>query len=92
MVAAIVFEGDAQVEAIRAAEVPGVACGRFAVNDDRAAEWREGGGIYFAFHLSSMLALKSALALLLLTGFHPSWSTFLGYCNVSKKTRVLKYW
>ena len=26
------------------------------------------------------------------TGFHPSWSTFLWYCNVSKKTRVLKYW
>jgi hypothetical protein len=26
------------------------------------------------------------------TGSHPSWSSFLRYCNVSKKTRVLKYW
>ena len=29
----------------------------------------------------------------LLTGFHPSWITYLRYCNVSKKkTMVLKYW
>jgi hypothetical protein len=27
-----------------------------------------------------------------LTGCHPSWSSFLRYCNVPKKTRVLKYW
>ena len=26
------------------------------------------------------------------TGFDPSWITFLRYSNVSKKTRVLKYW
>jgi hypothetical protein len=26
------------------------------------------------------------------TGCHPSWSSFLRYCNVLKKTRVLKYW
>jgi hypothetical protein len=27
------------------------------------------------------------------TGTHPSWSSFLRYCNVlKKKTRVLKYW
>ena len=39
------FEGDAHVEAVRAAEVPGVACRRFGVNDDRAAKWQEGGGI-----------------------------------------------
>ena len=27
-----------------------------------------------------------------LTGFDPSWIIFLQYCNISKKTRVLKYY
>ena len=32
------FEGDANVEAVRAMEVPGAVCGRFVVDDDRAAK------------------------------------------------------
>jgi hypothetical protein len=44
-VAAIVFEGDAHVETVWAVEVPGAACRRIVVNDDRAAGWLDGGGV-----------------------------------------------
>ena len=36
---------DANVESIRATEVPGAASGWLIVGDDRAAEWEERGGI-----------------------------------------------
>ena len=38
-VAAIVFEGDANVETVLAAEVPGAASGGFVVDDNGASEW-----------------------------------------------------
>jgi hypothetical protein len=41
----VMLQGDANVESIRAAEVPGVASGWLIVGDDRAAEWEERGGI-----------------------------------------------
>ena len=41
------FKGDAHIEAVRAAEVPGAVCQRFVVDDDRAAKWQEGGGVVF---------------------------------------------
>ncbi len=37
--AAVMLEGDANVESVRAAEVPGVASGWLIVGDDGAAEW-----------------------------------------------------
>jgi hypothetical protein len=43
--AAVMLQGDANVESIRAAEVPGAASGWLIVGDDRAAEWEERGGI-----------------------------------------------
>ena len=43
--AAIVFKGDAKVEAVRATKVPGAVCRRFVVDDDRAAKWQEGGEV-----------------------------------------------
>jgi hypothetical protein len=42
--AAVMLKGDANVESIRAAEVPGAASGWLIVGDDRAAEWEERGG------------------------------------------------
>ncbi len=44
-VAAVMFKGDAKVEAIGAVEVPGAACRWFVVFDDRAAKWQKGGGV-----------------------------------------------
>jgi hypothetical protein len=43
--AAVMLEGDANVESVRAAEVPGAVGGWLVVNDDRAAKWQERGGI-----------------------------------------------
>jgi hypothetical protein len=37
--AAVMLKGDANVEFVRAAEVPGVASGWIIVDDDGAAEW-----------------------------------------------------
>jgi hypothetical protein len=39
MIAAVMFEGDADIELVRAAEVPGAASGWLIVGDDGAAEW-----------------------------------------------------
>jgi hypothetical protein len=36
---AIMLNGDANIESVRAAEVPGAASGWLIVGDDRAAEW-----------------------------------------------------
>jgi hypothetical protein len=43
--AAVMLQGDANVESIRAAEVPGASSGWLIVGDDRAAKWEERGGI-----------------------------------------------
>ncbi len=43
--AAVMFQGDANVESVRAAEVPGAASGWLIVGDDSAAKWEERGGI-----------------------------------------------
>jgi hypothetical protein len=43
--AAVMLQGDANVESVRAAEVPGAVSGWLIVGDDRAAEWEERGGI-----------------------------------------------
>jgi hypothetical protein len=43
--AAVMLQGDANVESIRATEVPGAASGWLIVGDDRAAKWEERGGI-----------------------------------------------
>jgi hypothetical protein len=43
--AAVMLKGDADVESVRAAEVPGAASGWLIVGDDRAAKWEERGGI-----------------------------------------------
>ncbi len=43
--AAVMLQEDANVESIRATEVPGAASGWLIVGDDRAAEWEERGGI-----------------------------------------------
>ncbi len=40
--AAVMLEGDADVESIRAMESPGAASGWLIVGDDGAAEWLEG--------------------------------------------------
>jgi hypothetical protein len=45
--AVVMLKGDANVESIRAAEVPGVTNGWLIVGDDRAAKWEERGGIVF---------------------------------------------
>jgi hypothetical protein len=44
--AAVMLQGDANVESVRATEaVPGAASGWLIVGDDRAAKWEERGGI-----------------------------------------------
>jgi hypothetical protein len=43
--AAVMLKGDANVESVRAAEVPGAASGWLIVGDDWAAKWEERGGI-----------------------------------------------
>jgi hypothetical protein len=44
--AAVMLQGDTNVESVRAAEeVPGVVLGWLIVGDDRAAKWEERGGI-----------------------------------------------
>jgi hypothetical protein len=43
--AAVMLEGDTNVESFRATEVPGAAGGWLVVDDDGAAEWQERGGI-----------------------------------------------
>ncbi len=45
LMALVMLKGDAKVESIRAAEVPGAAGGWLVVDDDGAAEWQERGGI-----------------------------------------------
>jgi hypothetical protein len=45
MIAAVVLQGDANIESVRAAEVPGAASGWLIVGDDRAAKGEERGGI-----------------------------------------------
>ncbi len=45
VVAGVMLKGDAGVESVRAAEVPGVAGGWLIVGDDRAAKWQERGGV-----------------------------------------------
>ena len=37
--AAVMLQGDASIESVRAAEVPGAASGWLIVGDDRVAEW-----------------------------------------------------
>jgi hypothetical protein len=43
--AAVTLKEDADVESVRATEVPGAASGWLIVGDDRAAKWEERGGI-----------------------------------------------
>jgi hypothetical protein len=43
--AVVMLQGDANIESIRAAEVPGAVSGWLIVGDDWAAEWKERGGI-----------------------------------------------
>jgi hypothetical protein len=43
--AAVMLKGDANVESVRATEVPGAARGWLIVGDDGAAKWEERGGI-----------------------------------------------
>ncbi len=43
--AVVVFEGYANIESVRAAEVPGAAGGWLVVDDDGAAKWQEKAGI-----------------------------------------------
>ena len=43
--AAVVLQGDTNVESFRAVEVPGAASCWLIVGDDRAAEWQERDGI-----------------------------------------------
>ncbi len=43
--AVVMLQGDANVESIRAVEVPGAASGWLIVGDDRAAKWDKRGGI-----------------------------------------------
>jgi hypothetical protein len=45
MMAAVMLEGEANIESVRATEVPGATGGRLVVDDDGAAEWQERGGI-----------------------------------------------
>jgi hypothetical protein len=43
--AVVMLQEDANVESVRAVEVPGVASGWLVGGDDRAAKWEERGGI-----------------------------------------------
>ncbi len=43
--AAVMLEGDANVESVRATEVPGAAGGWLVVDDDGSVKWQERGGI-----------------------------------------------
>jgi hypothetical protein len=43
--AAVILKRDANVESVRATEVPGAASGWLIVGDDGAAKWKERGGI-----------------------------------------------
>ncbi len=43
--AAVMLQGDANIESVRAAEIPCAASGWLVVGDDRAAKWEERGGI-----------------------------------------------
>ncbi len=43
--AAVMLEGDVNVESVGVAEVPGAAGGWLVVDDDRAAKWQEMGDI-----------------------------------------------
>ncbi len=45
MMVALMLKGDADVESVRATEVPGMASGWLIVGDDGAAKWEERGGI-----------------------------------------------
>jgi hypothetical protein len=45
VMAAVMLKGDANVESVRAAEVPGAAGGWLVVDDDGAAKWQERSGI-----------------------------------------------
>jgi hypothetical protein len=44
-IAAVMLKGDANVESVRATEVPGAASGWLIVDDEGAAEWQKRGGI-----------------------------------------------
>ncbi len=44
-IAVVMLKGDAEVEYVKAAEVPGAASGWLILGDDGAAEWEERGGI-----------------------------------------------
>jgi hypothetical protein len=43
--AAVMLKGDANIESVRAVEVPGAAVGWLVVDNDGAAKWQERGGI-----------------------------------------------
>ncbi len=43
--AAVMLKGDADIESVRATEVPSAASGWLILGDDMAAEWEERGGI-----------------------------------------------
>ena len=43
--AAVMLKGDANLESVRTAEVPGAAGGWLVVDEDGAAKWHERGGI-----------------------------------------------
>ncbi len=43
--AAVMLKGDANVEYVRAANVPGAAGGWLVVDDDVTAKWQERGGV-----------------------------------------------
>jgi hypothetical protein len=43
--AVVMLEGDTNVEFVKAMEVPGAVGGWLVVDDERAAEWQERGGI-----------------------------------------------
>ncbi len=45
VMAVVMLMGDANLESVRAAEVPGAADGWLVVDDDGAAKWQERGGI-----------------------------------------------
>jgi hypothetical protein len=45
VMAVVILQEDANVESVRAAEVPGAASGWLIVGDVRAAKWEERGGI-----------------------------------------------
>ncbi len=45
VMAVVMLKGDANIESVRAAEVPGAASGCLIVGDDGAAKWEERGGI-----------------------------------------------